>query len=43
MITSGDVSPDFYYEKKEAHLSLKRQLSKEEIDPVQILISYRKN
>ena len=42
MITSGDVSPDFYYEKKEAHLSLKRQLSKEEIDPVQILISYRK-
>lgn len=42
MIASGDVSPDFYYEKKEAHLSLKRQLSKEEIDPVQILISYRK-
>ncbi|WP_165007012.1 MULTISPECIES: GIY-YIG nuclease family protein [unclassified Enterococcus] len=34
--------PRFYYETGEKTLALKRQLSKEEIDPVQILISYQK-
>jgi excinuclease ABC subunit C len=41
-ITSQGVSPQFYYEKKEEKLSLKRQLLKEEIDPVLILMSYHK-
>ena len=41
-ITSNDESPYFYYENAKAGLSLKRQLQKEEIDPVLILMSYHK-
>ena len=41
-ITSNDESPYFYYENAKVGLSLKRQLQKEEIDPVLILMSYHK-
>lgn len=40
-ITEPGQAPHFYYEK-DNRLSLKRQLSQEEIDPVQILISYQR-
>ncbi|WP_206859582.1 GIY-YIG nuclease family protein [Candidatus Enterococcus mangumiae] len=40
-ITEPGQAPHFYYEKDNT-LSLKRQLSQAEIDPVQILISYQR-
>lgn len=40
VITKADETPHFYYEKGEKTLALKRQLSKDEIDPVLILMSY---
>lgn len=41
-VTANDETPHFNYEKKGKNLSLKRQLLKEEIDPVLILMSYHK-
>ncbi|MDT2837439.1 GIY-YIG nuclease family protein [Enterococcus durans] len=40
VITKIDETPHFYYEKGEKKLALKHQLSKDEIDPVLILMSY---
>lgn len=40
VITKADEAPHFYDRTDEKTLSLKRQLSKEEIDPVLILMSY---
>lgn len=42
IITPKDTIPKFYYENEKETLSLKRQLLKEEIDPILILMSYSK-
>lgn len=41
-ITTNSTPPHFYYENGEEKLALKRQLLKEEIDPILILMSYYK-